>query len=106
MPFVDDQFIDESKNALRYAGLDLINYDVVIASKKEARECLSHFKKMDDLDAIVLFSGTWVWAAHLTAGLRDVSNSGKGILIWTHLVRRDGGPWVDLSCTGRLKKLA
>jgi len=32
----------------------------------------------------VLFSGTWVWAAHLVGALREFSRSGKAIILWTH----------------------
>jgi hypothetical protein len=34
---------------------------------------------MDDVDAIVLFSGTWVWASHLVGAIREFAGSGKGI---------------------------
>ena len=83
-PFIDDEVIHQSKQALLDAGLQLIEHDLVIASKKEAKECFAKFKKMDDVDAVVLFSGTWVWASHLIAAIRDFSFSGKGIIIWTH----------------------
>lgn len=83
-PFVDDEVIHQSKQALLDAGLQLVEHDVIIASKNEARECFAKFKKMDDVDAVVLFSGTWVWASHLIAAIRDFSFSGKGIIIWTH----------------------
>ena len=33
---------------------------------------------------VVLFSGTWVWAAHLVAAIRDYAASGKAMLLWTH----------------------
>jgi L-fucose isomerase-like protein len=36
------------------------------------------------VDCVVLFSGTWVWAAHLVAAVRDFAMSGKPVLIWTH----------------------
>ena len=41
-------------------------------------------KHDDAVDAVVLFSGTWVWAAHLVGAIRDYSGSGKGLLLWTH----------------------
>jgi hypothetical protein len=83
-PFIDDQLITNAKNALREAGLELVEHDVILATKEEARECFARFKKMDDIDAVVLFSGTWVWAAHMIGALRDFSFTGKGILIWTN----------------------
>ena len=83
-PFVDDELVGQAKEALRTAGLVLVEHNLVVASKEEARLCFSGLKRMDDVDAVVLFSGTWVWAAHLIGALRDFSFSGKGILLWTH----------------------
>jgi len=83
-PFIDDAIVAQSKAALKKAGLALVEYPTVIASKAEARACLSHFKKQDDVDALVFFSGTWVWAAHLLAALRDFAGTGKGMAFWTH----------------------
>jgi len=83
-PFIDAHVIAQSKKALRSAGLELVEYDVVVASKAEARACLDHFRKLDDVDGLILFSGTWVWAAHLLAPLRDYAATGKSLLVWTH----------------------
>jgi hypothetical protein len=58
---IDDQLIANAKHALREAGIELVEHDVILATKAEARECFAKFKKLDDLDAVVLFSGTWVW---------------------------------------------
>ncbi len=82
--FIDELLLQRSRKALEDAGLELIVHDVVLATKEEAKACFSKYKKMDDLDAVVLFSGTWVWAAHLIGAIRDFSFSGKGIVIWTH----------------------
>lgn len=84
IPFIDDEVLHTSKQALLDVGLQLAEHDLIIASKQEVKACFAKFKKMDDIDAIVLFSGTWVWAAHLIAAIRDFSFSGKGIIIWTH----------------------
>ncbi len=105
MPFVDDALIERSKDALRSAGLDIIEYGTIIASKKEAKECLGALKKMDELDAIVLFSGTWVWAAHLTAAVRDFSHTGKGIVLWTHPGSQGWRPVGGLVMHGALKEI-
>jgi hypothetical protein len=83
-PFIDEQVIENAKEALRAAGADLTVDDLIISTKQEARACFSRLKKMEDLDLVVLFAGTWIWAAHLIAALRDFSLTGKGILIWTH----------------------
>jgi L-fucose isomerase-like protein len=104
-PFIDDALIESAKEALRNAGLELVEHDLVIASKQEAKECLSRFKKMDDVDALVLFSGTWVWAAHLIAPLRDFSFTGKGIVIWTHPGSQGWRPVGGLVLDGALKEV-
>lgn len=83
-PFIDDSVIAGAKNALRQAGLELIEHDVIIASKPEASVALKKMKYDDRVDAVVLFSGTWVWAAHLVGAIRDFAASGKAVLLWTH----------------------
>jgi L-arabinose isomerase len=83
-PFIDDRLVAAAKKALAKTGVKLVEHQLVIASKTEAIACLNKFKKQDDIDAVVLFSGTWVWAAHLIGAIRDFMGSGKGVVIWTH----------------------
>jgi L-arabinose isomerase len=104
-PFIDDQLIANAKNALREAGLELVEHDVILATKREARECFAEFKKMDDLDAVVLFSGTWVWAAHLISALRDFSFTGKGVVIWTNPGSQGWRPVGGLVLQGAMKEI-
>lgn len=104
-PFIDDELVESAQAALRQAGLELVEHDLVIASKQEARACFSRFKKMDDIDAVVLFSGTWVWAAHLIPSLRDFSFSGKGIVLWTNPGSQGWRPVGGLVMHGGLKEL-
>jgi L-arabinose isomerase len=104
-PFIDDQLITNAKNALRESGLELVEHDVILATKQEARECFAKFKRMDDLDAVVLFSGTWVWAAHMIGALRDFSFTGKGILIWTHPGSQGWRPVGGLVLQGAMKEI-
>jgi len=84
VPFIDEAIVARSKDALRKRGLRLKEHPTVVASKPEARAALADMKKDDSVDCVVLFSGTWVWAAHLVAAIRDFAMSGKAILIWTH----------------------
>jgi L-fucose isomerase-like protein len=79
--------------------------DLVIATKQEAQACFAKFKKMDDLDALVLFSGTWVWAAHLVPALRDFSFAGKGLLVWTNPGSQGWRPVGGLVMHGGLKEV-
>jgi len=83
-PFIDENIIARSRDALRQKGIELVEYGVVLATKEEARTALQTMKHREDLDGIILFSGTWVWAAHLIAAVRDYALTGKGILLWTH----------------------
>jgi len=83
-PFIDDAIVKQSKAALKQAGLKIIEHDVVIATKDEARSALKKMKADDRIDMVLLFSGTWVWAAHLVAAIRDYAATGKAVLLWTH----------------------
>ena len=105
MPFIDDGLIINAKTALRQAGIDLVEHEIIIASKEEARSCFARFKKMDDVDAVILFSGTWVWAAHLIGAIRDFSFSGKGIVLWTNPGSQGWRPVGGLVMQGALKEV-
>ena len=104
-PFIDNQLIANAKNALREAGLELVEHDVILATKGEARECFAKFKHMDDIDAVVLFSGTWVWAAHLIGAIRDFAFTGKGVVIWTVPGSQGWRPVGGLVLQGALKEV-
>ncbi|MGC8863627.1 MAG: hypothetical protein ACP5R5_12740 [Armatimonadota bacterium] len=83
-PFIDDALVAKAKKALTDAGLKLVEHDVVVASKDEARAAFKRMKHDDDVSSVVLFTGTWVWAAHLVGAIRDFAMTGKQVLIWTH----------------------
>jgi L-fucose isomerase-like protein len=83
-PFIDDKLIDRSKGALRRKGIRLIEHRTVVATKGEAREALKKMKDDDNVDLVILFAGTWIWASHLIAAVRDYAMTGKGLLVWTH----------------------
>lgn len=83
-PFIDAIIVDLAKKALVETGLRLVEHDIVVASKEEARVAMKKMKYDDQIDAVVLFSGTWVWAAHLVGAIRDYAATGKGLLLWTH----------------------
>ena len=104
-PFIDESIVAGAKKALKASGVDLVEYDLVVASKKEARECFDKFKKMNDVDALVLFSGTWVWAAHLIAAVRDFATTGKGIILWTNPGSQGWRPVGGLVMQGALKEI-
>ena len=104
-PFIDDDLIMNAKKALKDAGVELVEHDLIVASKQEAKDCFARFKKMTDIDAVVLFSGTWVWAAHLIAPIRDFSFTGKGIVIWTNPGSQGWRPVGGLVLNGALKEV-
>jgi len=104
-PFVDDALVAGAKIALRQAGLELVEHDLVVASKPEARACFARYKAMGDVAAVVLFSGTWVWAAHMVGALRDFAGTGKGILLWTHPGSQGWRPVGGLVMHGGLKEI-
>lgn len=83
-PFIDDALIARSKQAVRDQGIDVVEHDTILATKEEARAALKKMKDDDRISCVVLFSGTWVWASHMVAAIRDFAASGKAVLIWTH----------------------
>ena len=104
-PFIDDVLVASAKAALTAAGLELVVYDLVIASKAEARACLGWYKKQDDIDALILFSVTWVWAGHLAPALRDCAAGGQAVLLWTHPGSQGWRPVGGLVLHGALKEI-
>ena len=104
-PFIDEKIVEQSKTALRQAGLKLVEHPLVIASKAESRAALDAFKRRDDVDAVILFSGTWVWAAHLAAAVRDYAATGKRIILWTHPGSQGWRPVGGLVMHGGLKEI-
>jgi len=104
-PFIDDAIVENAKDALQESGLELLEHDLVLATKLEARECFDKFKKMNDIDAIVLFSGTWVWASHMIGALRDFATSGKGIVLWTNPGSQGWRPVGGLVMQGAMKEI-
>jgi L-fucose isomerase-like protein len=104
-PFIDNRIVAGAKQALRNGGLELVEYELVLASKKEARDCFDKFKKMNDVVALILFSGTWVWASHMIAAIRDFARSDKAIILWTNPGSQGWRPVGGLVLQGALKEI-
>lgn len=83
VPFINEEIIKSSKKALEEQGIELLENDIVVAYKKEAKEALAKLKHDDSVDGVILFSGTWVWASEIVAAVRDFERCGKGVIIWT-----------------------
>ena len=60
---------------------------------------------MNDVDAVILFSGTWVWASHMIAAIRDFASTGKGIILWTNPGSQGWRPVGGLVMQGALKEI-
>jgi L-arabinose isomerase len=103
--FIDEKIVSSAKKALKNYGLELVEYDIVLSTRQEARECFDTFKKMNDIDAVILFAGTWVWASHLIGAIRDFANSGKGIVLWTHPGSQGWRPVGGLVMQGAFKEI-
>ena len=84
VPFVDKAVIEKAKNALTQRNMELVVTEPIIITKEEAKSCIGKIKHDDSIDALVLFSGTWIWAAHLIAAVRDFAATGKPIIIWCY----------------------
>jgi L-fucose isomerase-like protein len=105
-PFVDEALVARSKKALTDRGVELVVHDVVVATKAEAAAAMKRMKDDERIDCVVLFSGTWVWAAHLVAAIRDFSLSGRGVLLWTHPGSQGWRPVGGLVMHGALLEVA
>lgn len=103
--FIDEKIISKSKKALQDANIELREHDVVIASKKEARAAFQEMKHDESIDCVILFSGTWVWAANLIGAVRDCAMAGKEILIWTHPGSQGWRPVGGLVMHGAMKEI-
>ncbi|HSV30501.1 MAG TPA: hypothetical protein VLH40_00560 [Atribacteraceae bacterium] len=103
--WIDESVISRSKDALRRQGIRLVEHDTVIATKEEARIALKTMKDNDAVDGVILFSGTWVWAAHLIGAIRDFALTGKGLCLWTHPGSQGWRPVGGLVMHGALREV-
>ena len=82
--FIDEEVIGGAREALKACGIELHEEKLIISTKQEAKDVLLPLAKDDSVSSLVLFSGTWVWAAHIVGAIREFAKTGKGIVIWTH----------------------
>ena len=104
-PFIDDKLVANAKKALVNAGMEIVEHNIILATKQEARDCFNKFKKMDDIDAVVLFSGTWVWASNMIGAIRDFAMTDKAIVLWTNPGSQGWRPVGGLVMQGALKEI-
>ena len=105
VPFINDEIINNSKQALKNQGINLEEHEIIIATKEEARAAFKKMKNDDSIDCVILFSGTWVWAANMIGAIRDFAATGKGILLWTHPGSQGWRPVGGLVLHGALKEI-
>lgn len=55
VPFINQKIIDESKAAIEAKGVKLVENEIVVAYKQEAREALARLKHDDSVDGVILF---------------------------------------------------
>jgi hypothetical protein len=58
IPFINDCIVNESIAVLKKQGLELVEYNEVIASKADSRNAFIIMKNDDAIDCVILFSGT------------------------------------------------
>jgi L-fucose isomerase-like protein len=104
-PFIDAKVVNAARDSLAARGMRIKEHPVVMASKAEARAALARMKSDDEVDCVILFSGTWVWAAHLVAAIRDFALSGKPVLLWTHPGSQGWRPVGGLVMHGALEEV-
>lgn len=104
-PFIDESIIRNAKAALRKQGIELLEEPLIVATKEEAKQVIIRMAKDDDVDCLVLFSGTWVWAANLIGAVRAFARTGKGVVIWTHPGSQGWRPVGGLVLTAALNEI-
>lgn len=103
--FIDNKIISNSKEVLKNRGLELVEHDVIVATKKEAKDALAVMKHDDSIDALILFTGTWVWSSNMLAAIRDFAKTGKAIVVWTHPGSQGWRPVGGLVLSAALKEI-
>ena len=54
-PFIDEKIVKEARESLKNRGVELVEYDLVIASKEEARIAMKKMKDDEQVDCVILF---------------------------------------------------
>lgn len=103
--FINEDLIKRSRQALKDSGMDLVENERIVSTKQEAKEVILPLARDESVDCIVLFSGTWVWAAHLVGVLREFAKTGKGIVIWTYPGSQGWRPVGGLVLKAALKEI-
>src|SRR3972149_1935394 len=75
-PFIDEARMTAARQALEgVPGFEVVPHEIAIASRDEARRAFARMKA-EAVDAVVLCTGTWVWAAPLVGAIRDFAHTG------------------------------
>ncbi len=91
-PFIDDALVARSSDALKAARLELVEHDIVVASKQEARECFAKFRRWTTWTPCAVLRHVGVGGPH-GRGHPGLAGTGKAIILWTHPGSQGWRPW-------------
>jgi L-fucose isomerase len=78
-PFIDYQMLKRAGDCLRKAGLDVYEFKNFVSKKEDAVRAIESSEK-EDVDCIIFYAATWLWASEIVGAVRS---SSKPVLIWT-----------------------
>ena len=74
-PFIDQKVIDNCKKALKKEGLELVETSPIVVDRADANKAILPLVKDDSIDAMILFSGTWIWAGEMIGAIREFAKT-------------------------------
>lgn len=78
-PFIDYQMLEKAANSLRKIGLEVYEHKDFVRVKKDAIKAIKSSEE-EDVDCIILYAATWLWASEIVGAVRFTS---RPILVWT-----------------------
>ena len=76
--FIDDELMQKAQDMLRINGYEVIPSDEVVSYKAQAKAALAKFKSKD-IDVLIMYSATWVWASELAWMAGEF---GGNVILW------------------------
>jgi L-fucose isomerase-like protein len=80
--FIDEKLLQEAKDMLANKGLDVISSDEIVSYKPQAKAALDKFIAAD-IDVLVMYAATWVWASELVWMAQEIR---RKIIVWAPAV--------------------
>ena len=78
-PFIDHKMLEKAVDSLRKEGLMVYEFKDFVRNKEDAIKAIESSEK-EDVDCIILYAATWLWASEIVGALKLTS---KPVLIWT-----------------------